>query len=142
MQKEQKNKYYYVTNKSKLIVNIEDFDLFISPNKTICLNGPGFNFSIDDIEKSMKEGSLFKKKKFLFFGTGKSEIHEYNPIVAGNQARPRTVFVSTESFEIEKDLTSLEEDQNNQIASDNKFIQEMIDEDEIKISKIKKQQKL
>jgi hypothetical protein len=133
-------KQYFLTNISNLLINLEDFDLFLSPRKTINLSDPKLGYSQDQIEKSIQSGTLNKKKKFLVIGTGKPQIPIYKPIFNSEDARNSTTGIQITNFKPEQDLTNNFE--GDQKMAEDRFVEDMLDDEETELmEKLKKRVK-
>jgi len=133
-------KQYFLTNISNLLLNLEDFDLFVSPRKTINLSDPKFGFSQKQIEKSIQSGTLKKKKKFLVIGAGKPQIESYKPIFNSEDGRNSTTGIQITNFKPEQDLTNNFE--GDQKMAEDRFVEDMLDDEETELmEKLKKRVK-
>jgi len=134
-------KQYFLTNISNILLNLEDFEIYLAPRKTINLSNPKFKFSEEQIEKSLQSGTLKKKKKFLVIGTGKPQIENYKPILNSEDGRNSTTGIQITNFKPEQDLTNnFEVDQK---MAEDRFVEDMLDDEETELmAKLKKRAKL
>ena len=133
-------KQYFITNISNLLLNLEDFDLFLSPRRTINLSDPKLGYSEEQIEKSIQFGTLKKKRKMLVVGSGKPQIAEYKPIFNSEEGRNSTTGIQITNFKPEQDLTNnFEVDQK---MAEDRFVEDMLDDEENELmEKLKKRAK-
>lgn len=133
-------KQYFITNISNLLLNLEDFEIYLSPRKTINLLDPKFNFTEEQIKKSIESGTLKKKKKMLVIGAGKPQLPDYKPIFNSEDYRFGTTKIEVSNFKPEQDLTNNFE--NDQKLSEDRFIEDMLDDEETELmEKLKKRAK-
>ncbi len=61
-----KKSYFWLTNTSKYNVSLADLNLTIKAFSSInLLNSKHYSYTIEQLEKSAKSGSIFKKRKIL-----------------------------------------------------------------------------
>ena len=133
-------KQYFITNISNLLLNLEDFEIYLSPRKTINLLDPKFNFTEEQIKKSIESGTLKKKKKMLVIGVGKPQLPDHKSIFNSEDYRFGTTKIEVSNFKPEQDLTNNFE--NDQKLSEDRFIEDMLDDEETELmEKLKKRAK-
>lgn len=118
----------WITNISKAAVSLRDLALTIQPYKSINLLSKHFKYSIEEIEKSINYGSIKTKSDRI-------KIRKVAPQII---IKPG-IYISKDPLELKlrsavkienKNLNDLLEEDNNASLSDQKYILDLINEDE------------